>query len=87
MKKYAVMKKIGTFSATVDREFDNIDDARMYRNLCVASESGNWQYYVVEVLEQRLFHVLCLVDYSPNYQYYGKDSSEYSQDDCRRRGN
>ena len=51
MKKYAVMKKIGTFSATVDREFDNIDDARMYRNLCVASESGNWQYYVVEVLE------------------------------------
>lgn len=51
MKKYAVMKKIGTFSATVDREFDKLDDARMYRNLCVVSESGNGKYYVIEVLE------------------------------------
>lgn len=51
MKKYVVMKKIGTLSATVDREFDNKRDAIMYRNLCVVSESGDWQYYVVEVLE------------------------------------
>ena len=51
MKKYAVMKKIGNFSATVEREFDNIDDARMYKNLCAVSETGHWQYYVAEVLE------------------------------------
>ena len=51
MKKYAVLKKIGNFSATVEREFDNIDDARMFKNLLVTSESGNWEYYLVEVLE------------------------------------
>lgn len=51
MKKYAVMKKIGNFSATVEREFNNIDDARMFKNLLVASESSNWEYYLVEVLE------------------------------------
>ena len=54
MKKYAVLKKIGSFSASVDREFDNIDDARMYKNLCVVSEESvniKWDYFVVEVLE------------------------------------
>jgi hypothetical protein len=51
MKKYAVLKKIGNFSASCDREFNNLDDARMYRNLCVVSETGDWKYYVVEVLE------------------------------------
>jgi len=52
MKKYAVLKKIGTFSATVEREFNNIDDARMFKNLLVVSEEkGNNQYYLVEVLE------------------------------------
>ena len=53
MKKYAVLKKIGNFSASVDREFDNIDDARMYKNLCVISEGSErtWDYFVVEVLE------------------------------------
>lgn len=51
MKKYAVMKKIGTFSATVVREFDTIDDARMFKNLLVASEAGEWKYYLVEVLK------------------------------------
>lgn len=50
MKKYAVVKRIGTFSAHVDREFDKLDDARMYRNLCVVSGDG-WDYFVVEVLE------------------------------------
>lgn len=51
MKRFAVLKKIGTFSATVAREFDNIDDARMFKNLLAASESGQWEYYVAEVLE------------------------------------
>lgn len=51
MKKYAVMKKIGGFNATVEREFDNIDNARMFKNLLVVSESGKWEYYLVEVLE------------------------------------
>ena len=53
MKKYAVIKKIEGMasSANVAREFDNIDDARMYKNLCVVSETGHWSYYVVEVLE------------------------------------
>ena len=58
MKRYAVIKKIDGMasSASVCREFDNIDDARMYKNLCAVSETGHWQYYVVEVLEQHLFH-------------------------------
>lgn len=51
MKKYAVMKKIGTFNASVEREFDNIDDARMFKNLLVTSETGKWEYYLIEVLE------------------------------------
>lgn len=53
MKQYAVIMKIAGVpsSATVAREFDKIDDARMYKNLCVVSETGNWEYYVVEVLE------------------------------------
>lgn len=51
MKKFAVLKKIGSFNATVEREFNNIDDARMFKNLLTTSESGGWEYYVVEVLE------------------------------------
>ena len=53
MKRYAVIKKIDGMasSASVCREFENIDDARMYKNLCAVSETGHWQYYVVEVLE------------------------------------
>lgn len=51
MKKFAVLKKIGNFSATVAREFDDLDDARKFKNLLVTSETGSWKYYVVEVLE------------------------------------
>lgn len=52
MKKFAVLKKIGTFSAQVEREFDNIDDARMFRNLLnVSKTSEHIEYYIVEVLE------------------------------------
>ena len=38
MKKYAVLKKIGMFGATVEREFDNIDDAHMFKNLLVSAK-------------------------------------------------
>ena len=51
MKKFAVLKKIGNFNATVEREFDNIDDARMFKNLLATSESKGWEYFVAEVLE------------------------------------
>lgn len=52
MKKYLVIKKIAEYSASEEREFDNIDDARMYKNLCAMSEQKNYiKYYVCEVLE------------------------------------
>lgn len=52
MKKYAVLKKIGCFAATVAREFTTLDDARMFRNLLTSSEdNGQIDYFIVEVLE------------------------------------
>lgn len=33
MKKYQVLKKIGAWSATVEREFDEEDDARLFMTL------------------------------------------------------
>lgn len=51
MKKYAVLKQIGNFDPKVEREFDNIDDARMFKNILMASETNGWKYYLVEVLE------------------------------------
>ena len=52
MKKYMILKKIGTFSADEVRQFDNLDDARMFRNLLNTSEEyERTQYFIVEVLE------------------------------------
>lgn len=51
MKKYIVIKKLSSFNADEVRQFDNLDDARCFKNLLASSESGNWNYYVVEVLE------------------------------------
>ena len=52
MKKYMVLKKVGTFSADEVRQFDNLDDARMFRNLLSSSEENERiQYNIVEVLE------------------------------------
>lgn len=51
MKQFAVLKKIGDFPANCVREFDNLNDARAFKNLLSSSESGSWKYYVVEVLE------------------------------------
>lgn len=50
MKKYVVLRK-NSISTGIEREFDNIDDARMFKNLMATSETGSWKYYVVEVLE------------------------------------
>lgn len=47
-----VLRKIGTFSADEVRQFDNLDDARMFRNLLSSSEENERiQYNIVEVLE------------------------------------
>lgn len=51
MEKYMVIKKIGSFHADEVRQFDDLDDARQFKNLLASSENGNWKYYVVEVLE------------------------------------
>lgn len=52
MKKYMILKKVGTFSADEVRQFDNLDDARMFRNLLNASEEyERTQHFIVEVLE------------------------------------
>lgn len=51
MEKYMVIKKIGNFKADEVRQFDNLDNARQFKNLLTSSENGNWKYYVVEVLE------------------------------------
>lgn len=52
MKKYMVLRKIGIFNAEEVRQFDNLDDARMFRNLLNTSEENeSIQYNIVEVLE------------------------------------
>lgn len=52
MKKYIVLSKIGSFHATEERQFDNIDDARAFRNLLnISSSPYHIEYYVAEVLE------------------------------------
>ena len=52
MKKYMILKKVGIFNADEVRQFDNLDDARMFRNLLNASEEyERTQSFIVEVLE------------------------------------
>lgn len=52
MKKYMVLRKIGIFNAEEVRQFDNLDDARMFRNLLNTSEDcKHVEFIVVEVLE------------------------------------
>lgn len=40
MKKFAVLKKIGSFPATVEREFDDIDDALNFEVLMNKTEDN-----------------------------------------------
>lgn len=59
MKKYMILKKVGIFNADEVRQFDNLDDARMFRNLLNASEEyERTQYFIVEVLEQGFIPLL-----------------------------
>lgn len=59
MKKYMILKKVGTFSADEVRQFDNLDDARMFRNLLNTSEDcKHVEFIVVEVLEQGFIPLL-----------------------------
>lgn len=52
MKKYIVLKKIGIFGADEVRQFDNLDDARAFRNLLATSEEHErTTYYVAEIVE------------------------------------
>ena len=51
MKQFVVLKKIGVFSATVVREFDNKENAQQYRELMQTSEDyEHTKYYVAEVI-------------------------------------
>lgn len=59
MKKYMILRKIGIFNAEEVRQFDNLDDARMFRNLLSSSEENERiQYNIVEVLEQGFIPLL-----------------------------
>lgn len=40
MKKFAVLKKVGTFGAEVEREFDDIDDALSFEVLMAKTEDN-----------------------------------------------
>jgi hypothetical protein len=52
MKKFAVLKKIGIFSATVVREFDEEADALEFAGLLTRSEDHKeTRYFIAEVTE------------------------------------
>lgn len=51
MKKYQVLRKIGTCSASVVREFDVMDDACLFISLLTRSEvNKSTTYYMVAVI-------------------------------------
>lgn len=51
MKKYAVLQKIGSFNATVEREFDELKTAVAFAAILTASEEhARTTYYVAEIL-------------------------------------
>lgn len=56
-KKYQVMKRLGAnWNPSYENEFNNLDDARLFRNLLQKTENENessskWEYYIVEVIE------------------------------------
>ena len=52
MKKFAVLKKVGSFGAMVEREFDSYVDAAAFASLLVSSEdSKSVRYYIVSNIE------------------------------------
>ena len=51
MKQFVVLQKIGVFSATVVREFDNKGNAQQYCELMQTSEDNERvKYYVAEII-------------------------------------
>ena len=51
MKQFAVLKKIGSFGATVVREFDNVESASQFATLLKESEETDYTtFHVVKVL-------------------------------------
>lgn len=52
MKKYAVLRKIGSFNASVEREFDDFETAVAFAAILTASEEHNHTtYHVAEILK------------------------------------
>ena len=52
MKKYVVLRKIGAYSADEVRGFDNLDDAKAFRDLLAVSEDHkSAMYYVAEIIK------------------------------------
>lgn len=53
MKKYAVVCKIGEFSARVEREFSTKEDAVAFAQLLRSSETNSFtKYFVFELTEE-----------------------------------
>lgn len=56
-KKYQVFKRLGAkWDPSYENEFNNLDDARLFRNLLQKTEnetesSSKWEYYIVEIIE------------------------------------
>lgn len=51
MAQYFVAKRLGEYTPSFVRGFNNLDDARQFRNLMASSEKNNWEYFIVEVIE------------------------------------
>lgn len=61
MKKFAVLQKIGSFSASVVREFDKYDDAEAFRALmCCSEDSDRIEYFTVENKSYHDPHAACV---------------------------
>lgn len=60
MKKFAVLQKIGIFSATVVREFDKYADAEAFRALmCCSEDSDSIEYFTIENHSYHDSHAAC----------------------------
>lgn len=60
MKKFAVLRKIGVFNASVVREFNTSDDAEAFRALmCRSEDNDHTEYFVVENLSYRDPNEMC----------------------------
>lgn len=51
MDKFAVLRKIGNFSPSVDNTFSNVADATAYANIMRRKNDG-WQYAVYQLNEE-----------------------------------